>query len=88
MVKNKPVTRVRLTLYGRTYCHLCDDMLAALQSLHGEFDFEVTVLDVDADPALEERYDERVPVLTAGEHELCHYHLDIPRVRAYLASHC
>ena len=33
-------------------------------------------IDVDADPALEERYGERVPVLTDAQgNELCHYHL-------------
>ena len=38
-------------------------------------DFEE--LDVDADPALEARYGERVPVLTdAAGRELCHYRLD------------
>ncbi len=74
-----------LTLYSRTYCHLCDDMLAALEALRGEFVFAVTVVDVDADPVLEARYDELVPVLMDGEgQELCHYHLDLPKVREYL----
>ena len=60
-------------------------MLAALETLRGEFVFEVMVVDVDADPALEAKYDELVPVL-AGEDgiELCHYFLDMPKVREYL----
>ena len=34
-------------------------------------------IDVDADPALEARFGERVPVLTdADGNELCHYRLD------------
>lgn len=75
----------RLTLYSRVYCHLCDDMLAALENLRGEFVFEVMVVDVDADPALEAKYDERVPVLAgANDVELCHYFLDVPKVREYL----
>lgn len=61
-------------------------MLAALQALRGEFEFELRVLDVDADPALLARYDELVPVLTAGEDELCHYFIDSAAVRAYLAA--
>ena len=76
----------QLTLYSRTYCHLCDDMLAALESLRGEHDFDVRVLDVDADPVLEAKFDERVPVLEADGRELCHYHLDEQAVRAYLAG--
>jgi len=33
----------RLTFYSRAYCHLCDDMLAARDSLRGELVFEVQV---------------------------------------------
>ena len=75
-----------LTLFGRTYCHLCDDMLAALEPLRGEFAFDVTVVDVDSDPVLEAKYDELVPVLEADGRELCHYFLDTAAVRAYLAA--
>ena len=46
----------------------------------------VTVVDVDADPALEARYDELVPVLLHGETELCHYFLDEAKTREYLAG--
>ena len=75
-----------LTLYSRTYCHLCDDMLAALEALRGEFVFEVDVVDVDTDPALEAQYDELVPVLVDKDGvELCRYFLDVPKMREYLA---
>ena len=74
----------RLTLYGRGYCHLCDDMRQALQPLLDEFGASLVEIDVDSDPALEDRYGELVPVLLGGEDELCHYFLDAPRVRAYL----
>ena len=73
-----------LTLYGRTYCHLCTDMLAALESLRGEYAFGVAVIDIDANPALLARYDERVPVLQGADGELCHYFLDVAAVKAYL----
>jgi glutaredoxin len=81
-----PAGRPKLTLYSRTYCHLCDDMLAALEHLRGEHDFDLAVVDVDADPALEAKFDERVPVLEAEGRELCHYHLDLAAVRAYLVG--
>jgi glutaredoxin len=76
------------TLYSRSYCHLCEDMLAALQAMAPEDQaFEVDVIDVDADPALVERFDELVPVLYGrlDEPELCHYFLDAEAVRRYLA---
>jgi hypothetical protein len=77
---------VSLTLYGRNHCHLCEDMLLGLESLRGEFAFTVTTVDVDGDPALEARFGEWVPVLMAGDRELCHYFLDVAAVRAYLSE--
>jgi len=77
---------IRFALYSRSYCHLCDDMLHALQRLSSEFAFTVDVIDVDADQALVDKYDELVPVLTVrradAETEVCHYFLDEGRVRA------
>ena len=76
---------VQLVLYSRNYCHLCQDMLIALEALRGEFVFSLTEVDVDVDPGAEQKFDELVPVLTdANGIELCHYHLDEPKVRAYL----
>lgn len=75
------------TLYSRSWCHLCEDMLAALQALAQPGQpFDVDVIDVDADPALEARFNELVPVLYGrlDEPELCHYFLDEAAVRRYL----
>ena len=77
---------LRLTLYGRSYCHLCDDMLAALTPICSEFGFAVDVIDIDRDPELEQRFDTLVPVLMHAGTELCHYHLDTGKIRAYLAN--
>ncbi len=80
-----------LTLYGRGYCHLCDDMKLALEPLQSEFPFVLHEIDVDADPAIEARFGELVPVLMTGTpadsgSELCHYFADLPRIRMWLES--
>lgn len=75
---------VTLTLYSRTWCHLCDDMLAGLQILQTRQRFALNIVDVDSQPALEQRFGEFVPVLMHGERELCHYHLDVAVVTDYL----
>lgn len=61
-------------------------MEAALGPLASEFGATITVLDVDADPALEAKYDELVPVLLHGDTELCHYFLDEAKTREYLTQ--
>ncbi len=77
---------IELTLLSRNYCHLCHDMEAALASLVDEFGCSLNVVDVDAHPDLEAKYDELVPVLLHRENQLCHYFLDEPKVREYLAG--
>lgn len=84
-------TVVHFTLYTRSYCHLCDDMLEALQALSGEYPFTVELMDVDADEVLVAQFDELVPVLFGqkGDKEsvqLCNYFLDEAKVRTFLAA--
>jgi thiol-disulfide isomerase/thioredoxin len=73
-----------LVLYGRAWCHLCEDMRVALEPFAAAAGARLDVIDVDSDPALAARYDELVPVLTCDGVELCHYRLDEARVRAAL----
>jgi len=75
-----------LTVYSRSYCHLCDEMIAGLQPLQARFGFQVTVVDVDNDPVLEARYGEHVPVLAHGHRELCRHRLDGVLVTDYLTK--
>lgn len=58
-------------MFGRTYCHLCEEMAEALRSLGVQFD----EIDVDSDPALDERYGENVPVLLKDGVEVCRHRL-------------
>jgi hypothetical protein len=75
-----------LTVYSRAYCHLCDEMIEALRGLQGLFHFEIAVIDVDADPELERRHGESVPVLMHDGRELCHFRLVPSIVTAYLSQ--
>jgi hypothetical protein len=76
----------RLTLLVRAYCHLCDDMRAALAPLAATSGWRIDELDVDDDAALEKRWGDKVPVLLAGDRELCRYRLDAAVVSAVLAA--
>ena len=75
-----------LTVYSRSYCHLCDELIAGLQSLQARFHFAIDIVDVDADHALEARYGADVPVLVHGARELCRHALDEAAVTAYLSE--
>ena len=81
---------MHLTLLSRAYCHLCDEMAAALRPLIGATRLDVIDIDAPEHAALEARYDDAVPVLFAGDpatgRELCRYRLDADRVLAALAE--
>jgi thiol-disulfide isomerase/thioredoxin len=82
---------VHLTLYSRSYCHLCDDMLTALTPLLQIHGGSVSVVDVDEHDDLVALYDELVPVLVGQRgdcvpEQLCHYFLDKVAVEAFLVK--
>ncbi|MFC1771906.1 glutaredoxin family protein [Pseudomonadota bacterium] len=68
---------MQLTLYYREGCHLCEIMLQALRGLQSDMELEISLVDIDREPDLRQRYDEWVPVLCRGELEICHYQLDL-----------
>ena len=68
--------RVSLTIYVRSGCHLCEDLLFQLEDLRQMHPFDYMAVDVDSDPVLAERYGTLIPLVMLGERELCHYFLD------------
>ncbi|PHV11581.1 glutaredoxin family protein [Chitinimonas sp. BJB300] len=78
--------RVLLTLFGREYCGLCQQMREELHLLAPDLNLDVIWFDIDDDDAVEARYTEMVPVLTGlGDEVICFYHLDRYKLEAYLA---
>ena len=59
-------------------------MRQALLPYQKQYGFALNVVDVDEDENLVARYNELVPVLLHGEHEICHWHLDEAALSAYL----
>jgi glutaredoxin len=53
----------RVTLYTRDGCHLCEEAKKVLDAARERAEFELEVLDIDADPELKGLYDVEVPVI-------------------------
>ncbi|HET7731052.1 MAG TPA: glutaredoxin family protein [Usitatibacter sp.] len=75
----------KLTVLSREYCHLCEELVTALERFQGRYSFDIEVIDVDRHPALEEKWGDKVPVLLDGEREICRYYLDHDAVDARLS---
>ena len=75
------------TLYSRTGCHLCTEMLNQLLSMEQASTFRVRVVDIDDHPVLQSRYALRIPILSdIDDKELCEHVLDRQVVIDYLTS--
>jgi Glutaredoxin-like domain (DUF836) len=61
-------------------------MRDALAPLAARFGWAVEEIDIDDDAVLEKRWSDSVPVLLAGEHELCRHRIDAATVTAFLVD--
>ncbi len=59
-------------------------MLAVLEDLRSEHGFSVVVMDVDTRPEWLDLYGKHIPVLSLAGKEICHYFLDMAKVREVL----
>ena len=76
----------QLTLYSRLGCHLCEDMQNMLPAYLEEAGLILNTIYIDNDAALEQEYGTLIPVLKAGDREICHYFLDVKALQQYISE--
>ena len=77
---------VRLTLYTRPGCHLCDAMKGLVHEAAGERPVELREVDITGDADLERRFGERIPVLAHGGRVLAEVRLERATLREALRN--
>ena len=77
--------RPTLTLYYREGCHLCDDMQHVLESHAQDLKFNLDRVNIDADIALQQKYNVDVPVLALKDQVICKHFLDMASLKRVLA---
>ena len=73
-----------VTLYTRPGCHLCEEAKAQMAPLLREFGAHLREVNVDADPALRQRYTNEVPVIFLGARKVAKHRLDLAQFRRQL----
>ena len=77
---------VKLIIYGRRDCHLCDVAKEAVYRLQARLEFEVEERDVDDDDDWRARFGDEVPVGVIGGRRIFKYRVDPAKLeRALLA---
>lgn len=77
---------LRVTLYERQGCGLCDETHRALRRIALDRAIEIERVDVERDAVLRERYTLRVPVLRTGDAELDAAGLEDGAIARWLAE--
>ncbi|MCL2876571.1 MAG: glutaredoxin family protein [Betaproteobacteria bacterium] len=70
------------TVLSRQWCHLCHELVEALEPIARHYGWRIEVVDIEREPALEARWDELIPVVLVDGVEICHHRLDAEAVHA------
>ncbi|MFT4289205.1 glutaredoxin family protein [Nocardioides sp.] len=75
---------MRVTLYTRAGCHLCDQARAVVVQVCEELGEGFEEVDIDADPELRERFTDEVPVTFVDGRQHDFWRVSPDRLRAAL----
>ncbi len=76
-----------VTVYSRPGCHLCEDAVRDLTQLQAQTPFTLEEVNVEADPALEAKYGEQIPVILLNGAFVSEYIVDQDQFRQLLLSY-
>jgi len=87
-VRDTSIDPVRVTIYTREACSLCDVAHETVERVADGLDVAVAIdlVDVDDDPELAEEYGERVPYVLVDGHPAFKYEVDERELRLKLLA--
>jgi glutaredoxin len=75
-----------VTLYTSASCSLCERALEVVRDVQRELGFDLELVDIDGDPALEAAYREHLPVVEIDGERAFTYFVEPNALRARLAA--
>jgi glutaredoxin len=77
---------MRVTLYGKPGCHLCDDARAIVEQVCADLGVGWTEIDITQDAALFEQYGEQIPVTFVDGRQHDFWRVDPVRLKKALTT--
>ncbi|MBA3436956.1 MAG: glutaredoxin family protein [Thermoleophilaceae bacterium] len=77
---------MKLTLYGKAGCCLCDEAKAAVAEVREDIPFDFEEVDISLDPRLHREYGERIPVIEVNGKEAFELGVDAAALRNLLGT--
>jgi glutaredoxin len=73
---------LKLTIYTKKDCHLCEEAKSVLR----KYQVELEEVDIESDPALFEKYQYEIPVVMVEEQKLFKYRVDEKKLKRALKN--
>jgi glutaredoxin len=67
---------IRIEIYSRPGCHLCDEAKEVVERVRRRVPFALSVINIDADPELKKLYGEQIPVVFINGNKAFKYRVD------------
>lgn len=67
---------IRIEIYSRPGCHLCDEAKEVIERVGRRFPFALSVINIETDPDLEKLYGEQIPVVFINGNKAFKYRVD------------
>ncbi len=67
---------IHVDIYSRPGCHLCDEAKDVIERVRRRYPFVLSVVNVEADPALESAYGMEIPVITINGNKAFKYRVE------------
>jgi glutaredoxin len=67
---------IRLAIYSRPNCHLCDEAKDVIDRVRRRVEFEINLVDIESDPTLEAAYGAEIPVIFLNGNKVFKYRVD------------
>jgi hypothetical protein len=77
---------LRLTIYSRPGCHLCEIMAAVVRHVSRTVPLTLDEIDITTDAALLARYETAIPVLAVEDREVARYRVREEELRRILTQ--
>ena len=77
---------MKVTVYTRRGCHLCDEAKQVVESVRRRTPFDYEEFDIDTDPQLRQLYNEEVPVIAIDGKKAFKYRVSAAELLKRLAA--
>jgi glutaredoxin len=76
-----------VTIYGRTGCHLCENVVNLLEPLKDQLKIEIQEISIDNNKELEDLYGQLIPVVHIDGKHFSHFRVDLDEFKSFLEKH-